>query len=60
MKLRVVGLVLLGLLVLALLPLAAAAVTNSEVIALFAEAAGQLRLLYQDTLCAAGVAAFCP
>lgn len=60
MKLRVLGPILVGLLVLALLPLAAAAVTNSEVIAIMTAAAGEVRLLAQDAYCAAGVVAFCP
>ena len=47
-------------LLLALLPLTAAAMTNSEVIAVLSAGITGIRDLARDAYCAAGVAAFCP
>ena len=46
--------------VLAVLPLTAAAITNTEVIAILNAGIAGLRTLVQDAYCAAGVNAFCP
>ena len=51
---------LVGLLLLALFPLVAAAMTNSEVIAVLNAGIMGLRDLVRDAYCAAGVTAFCP
>lgn len=43
-----------------ILPVSAAAITNSEVIAILNAGISGIRSLVQDAYCAAGVAAFCP
>lgn len=53
-----VGLIVLGFLMIA--PMSAAALTNSEVIAILNAAFAIVRSLTQDAWCASGVAAFCP
>ena len=57
----VIGGVLLFILIIALiLPISAAALTNAEAIAIFAEVGNQIRLAGRDAYCAAGITALCP